>query len=103
MIASPAATARKRLRWPPASPTAPSKGAVSATRSSAPAVTITGELAFSAPYIEPMALPIARSELPSREALTETRISGADVASATTVSPISSAGTPRLRAAAAAP
>ena len=52
---------------------------------------------------EPMALPNARPGSFCRAATTETRISGAEVANATTVRPIISGATPRFRAVAAAP
>ena len=53
--------------------------------------------------LEPSALPTAISPAPEREALSETRISGAEVPNDTTVKPIIIGVTPRLRAKAAAP
>ena len=52
---------------------------------------------------EPIALPIARLDSPRNAATTETSISGAEVAQATTVSPMSSGATPRFRAVAEPP
>ena len=46
----------------------------------------------------PKALPTARSLAPFKEAVTETSISGADVAKPTMVSPISMGDRPKLRA-----
>jgi hypothetical protein len=52
---------------------------------------------------EPIALPAASSGSPLSEAVTDTKISGPLVAMPTSVRPMSSGGTPRLRAVLAAP
>ena len=52
---------------------------------------------------EPKALPIPMPVLPCQLAIAEINISGIDVAIATTVKPTINAGTPKLRAVAAAP
>ena len=53
--------------------------------------------------LDPMALPIAKIALPSNAAINATTISGADVPSETTVSPMTIFETPRFVAVAAAP
>ena len=53
--------------------------------------------------LEPMALPMAMPGAPSKAAIKETIISGAEVPKATTVRPITSGDTPRLRESPAAP
>jgi len=53
--------------------------------------------------LEPMALPMAMPLAPAMAAVKETRISGADVPSETTVRPIKSGDMPKLRAKEAEP